>query len=126
MLAAVAAAGDGGVRMEQKAEQKGRCVHCRTDVIVPATYDEGDHIKCGACDTGHRVVRVNNVLRLVIADVTPLRETLRQNEQRLRNLEAELKDARASFGIGSLGIGVGVIYLLVKVAWENAAITAGM
>jgi hypothetical protein len=112
--------------MVQGAEQKGRCVHCRTDVIVPASYAEGDHIKCGACDTGHRVTRTNNVLRLVIADVSPLRETLRQNDQRLRILEAELRDARASLGLGVNGLGVGVIYLLVKLAWDDAPATKGL
>jgi hypothetical protein len=112
--------------MEQGTEQKGRCVHCRTDVLVPASYADGDHIKCGACDTGHRVVRTNNALRLVIADVAPLRETLRQNDQRLRILEGEMRDARASFGLGANGLGIGVIYLLVKVAWDEETVTQGL
>lgn len=112
--------------MVQGAEQRGRCVHCRTDVAVPASYAEGDHIKCGACDTGHRVLRTNNVLRLVIADVTPLRETLRQNDQRLRILEAELRDARASLGIGVNGILIGLLYVVVKIAVDEQPLTKGL
>jgi hypothetical protein len=112
--------------MVQGAEQKGRCVHCRTDVLVPASYADGDHIKCGACDTGHRVVRTNNALRLVIADVAPLRETLRQNDQRLRVLEAELSDARASMGLGVNGLLIGLLYLVVKIAWDEEPLTKGL
>jgi hypothetical protein len=119
MLAPFALVCAARVRMAQKAEQKGRCVHCRTDILVPASYADGDHIKCGTCDTGHRVARVNNVLRLVVADVAPLRETLRMNDQRLRALEGEMREARASVGLGAYGLGIGVIYVLVKVAWED-------
>jgi hypothetical protein len=109
-----------------RTDQKGRCVHCRMDILVPASYADGDHIKCGACDTGHRVLRTGNLVRLVIADVAPLRETLRMNEQRLRKMEDELQRARASFGIGVNGLGVGVLYVLVKVAWEEEAISTGL
>lgn len=104
-------------------DQKTRCVHCRTDVAVPLSYADGDHIKCGTCGTGHRVLRASAGMRLVLADIGPLRDALRTNEQRLRNLGADLRDARASFGIGVNGLGVGVIYLLVKVAWEDQALT---
>lgn len=104
-------------------EQKARCVHCRTDVRVPESYADGDHIKCGACGTGHRVLRSETGLRLVLADVGPLRDNLRTNEQRLNNLAQDLREARASFGIGVNGLGIGVIYLLVKVAWEDKPLT---
>jgi len=104
-------------------EQKARCVHCRTDVRIPASYADGDHIKCGACGTGHRVLRSENGVRLVLADVGPLRDELKMNEQRLRNLEQDLREARASFGIGVNGLGIGVIYLLVKVAYEDKPLT---
>ena len=112
--------------MAQGAEQKGRCVHCRTDILVPASYADGDHIKCGACDTGHRVVRTNNGMRLVIADVAPLRETLRQNDQRLRVLEAEFSDARASLGLGVNGLLIGLLYIIVKIAWDAEPLTKGL
>jgi hypothetical protein len=114
------------VRMGREADQKSRCVHCRTDVLVPASYADGDHIKCGACGTGHRVVRSNNIVRLVVADVAPLRETLRQNDQRLRILEADLRDARASLGIGINGLLIGLLYVVVKVAWDEEQITRGL
>jgi hypothetical protein len=112
--------------MVQGTEQKGRCVHCRTDVLVPATYADGDHIKCGACDTGHRVVRTNNGLRLVIADVAPLRETLRQNDQRLSILETELRDARASLGLGVNGLLIGLLYIVVKIALDEEPLTKAL
>ena len=35
--------------------QKARCVHCREDVTVPDHYAHGDHVKCGACGTKHKV-----------------------------------------------------------------------
>ena len=100
-------------------EPKARCVNCRTDIDVPASYTDGDHIKCGACGMQHRVQRTNGMLRLVVADVAPLREALRTNEQRLERLANELHAARGSFGIGANGMGVGVIYLLIKVAWDD-------
>jgi hypothetical protein len=104
-------------------EQKAPCVHCRTDVIVPASYADGDHIKCGACGTQHRVVRGNGAVRLVIADVAPLREALRSHEQRIESIENQLHAARGSFGIGANGFGVAVIYVLLKVAWEELPLT---
>jgi hypothetical protein len=104
-------------------EQKGRCVHCRTDITVPDSYADGDHIKCGACGTQHRVVRSTGVLRLVIADVAPLREELRANEQRIARLENELGAARGSLGIGVNGLGVGVIYVLWQLVSKEADLT---
>ena len=100
-------------------EQKAPCVHCRTDVIVPTSYADGDHIKCGACGTQHRIVRGNGILRLVIADPAPLRDALRNHEHRIESLENQLHAARGSFGIGANGIGLGVIYVLIKIAWEE-------
>jgi hypothetical protein len=104
-------------------ESKARCVNCRTDIDVLATYADGDHIKCGACGMQHRVLRTNGALRLVVADVAPLRDQVRQNEQRIERLENELRAARGSIGIGANGIGVGVIYLLVKLAWDEQLLT---
>src|SRR3990172_4114740 len=92
-----------------------RCVHCRTGVDVPATYAQGDHIKCGTCGTKHKVVR-GDVLRLVLADVGPLKDALRENERLVERLEDELRGARQSFGIGANGLGVALVYAL----WQGA------
>lgn len=105
--------------------QKARCVHCREEVSVSDRYAHGDHIKCGACGTKHKVVRGDR-LRLVIADVSPLRDTLGQNQQLVTRLEAELSHARASFGIGVNGVGIGVIFALYQVGMKGAPLSAGL
>lgn len=101
--------------------QKGRCVHCRSDITVPATYGHGDFIKCGTCGTQHKVIRGEG-LRLVIADVAPLKEALRANDAMVDRLEDELKGARRSFGIGVNGIGIGVAYAIYLVATQEHAL----
>lgn len=95
--------------------ERARCVHCRTDIVVPPTYAHGDHIKCGTCATKHKVVR-GEVLRLVIADVGPLKELLFDNRRVVERIEDELRGARRSFGIGANGIGFGVLYAVYQVA----------
>jgi len=95
--------------------ERARCVHCRTDIVVPASYAHGDHIKCGTCATKHKVVR-GEVLRLVIADVAPLKEALFDNRRTVERLEDEIRGARRSFGIGANGIGAGVVYAVYQVA----------
>jgi hypothetical protein len=95
--------------------ERARCVHCRTDIVVPASYTHGDHIKCGTCATKHKVVR-GEVLRLVIADVAPLKEALFDNRRMVERLEDEIRGARRSFGIGANGVGLGVIYAVYQVA----------
>lgn len=102
-----------------------RCVHCREEIRVPERYAHGDHIKCGACGTNHKVVRGDR-LRLVLADVAPLREALVQNQQLVSRLEAELSHARGSFGIGANGIGIGLIFALYQVGLKGAAIDASL
>jgi hypothetical protein len=92
---------------------------------VAAHYAHGDHIKCGVCGTKHKVVRGDR-LRLVIADVGPLRDSLAQNERLVERLEAELAHARASLGIGANGIGVGLIYALYQVGMNGAPIDKGL
>jgi hypothetical protein len=109
----------------ETASQNARCVHCREEVSVPDRYAHGDHIKCGACGTKHKVARGDR-LRLVIADVSPLRDTLGQNQQLVTRLEAELSHARASFGIGVNGIGIGVIFALYQVGMNGAPLSAGL
>jgi hypothetical protein len=108
-----------------------RCLHCREPVQVPERYAHGDHIKCGACGTKHKVVRGDR-LRLVLADVGPLRESLEQNESLVARLESEIERARFSFGIGANGVAVGVAYAIYQVVanqepigsalWEAAGI----
>ena len=97
---------------------KARCVHCRSDVSVPAQYAHGDHIKCPTCSTQHKVQR-GEVLRLVLADVGPIKEALYDNGILIERLEVEIKDARASFGIGANGFGISVIYVLYQVAFQD-------
>jgi DNA-directed RNA polymerase subunit RPC12/RpoP len=104
---------------------KVRCVNCRTEVNVPSDYAHGDHIKCGTCGTKHKVQR-GDVLRLVLADVTPLRDALRANQSAVERLEDELQGARRSFGIGANGLGIAVIYLLVQVALNNQEWSSGL
>jgi hypothetical protein len=100
---------------------KARCVNCREEISVADRYAHGDHIKCGVCGTKHKVVRGDR-LRLVIADVGPLRDALVQNERLAERLEAELAQARASLGIGANGLGIGVIYALYQVGMNGAPI----
>lgn len=96
-----------------------RCVMCRMEVAVPASYEHGDQVKCGACGTLHKVVRGERV-RLVLADVGPLRESVRAAEERVSRLEEELAHARASMGIGVNGLGVGVAYVVWQIGFEEA------
>lgn len=106
----------------ETASQKGRCAHCREEVSVPDSYAHGDHVKCGSCGTKHKVVRGER-LRLVLADVGPLRDTLGQNQQLVRRLEAELAHARASFGIGANGFGIGLIFAVYQVGMKGAPLS---
>lgn len=97
---------------------KARCTHCRVEVEVPGHYAQGDHIKCGGCGTKHKVVR-GEVLRLVLADATPLRDALMSNDQMIERLEAERRGVSGSFGIGANGFGVGVLWVVYQVAIER-------
>jgi hypothetical protein len=109
----------------ETAAQKARCAHCREEVSVPDSYAHGDHVKCGACGTKHKVVRGDR-LRLVLADVGPLRDALGQNEQLVNRLEAELAHARASFGIGANGFGIGLIFALYQVGMRGAPLSTNL
>lgn len=106
-------------------KSRARCVNCRVEISVPETYAHGDHIKCGGCGTKHKVVR-GDVLRLVLADVAPLREQLQTNRERVARLEDELRGARRSLGIGVNGLGVGLIYALVQIGLENRLIDSAL
>jgi hypothetical protein len=101
------------------------CVHCREDVSIPDHYAHGDHVKCGKCGTKHKVVRGDR-LRLVLADVGPLRDALAQNERLVERLEADLRQAQASLGIGANGFGIGLIYALYQVGVDGEPIGKGL
>lgn len=104
--------------------QKARCAECRTEISVPSTYAHGDHVKCATCGTRHKVVRSGgDGVRLVLADVGPLKDALRANEMQQSRLEAELRAARASFGIGvPNGIGLSVAYAIWQVGFKDRQI----
>jgi hypothetical protein len=104
---------------------KAPCVHCRTEIEVPDRYAHGDHITCGACRTRHKVSR-GDVLRLVLADVAPLKEQLEANRQLVNRLEAELQAARGSLGIGSVGFGIAVAYVIWQVALKEQPWSVGL
>jgi hypothetical protein len=96
----------------------GRCLNCRSEIAVPDTYAHGDHVKCGSCGTRHKVQR-GEALRLVLADVGPLKEAVLANEQLIARLEEDLREARSTFGIGANGIIVGVLYAGWLVAFKQ-------
>jgi DNA-directed RNA polymerase subunit RPC12/RpoP len=100
-----------------------RCAHCRSEIVVPESYHHGDHIKCGSCGMRHKVSR-GDVVRLVIADVGPLRDALQANQILTERLEAELRAARGSFGVGINGLGLGLIYALWQIMKKDRAIDA--
>jgi len=101
------------------------CVNCREAISVPDRYAHGDHIVCGSCRTKHKVVRGDR-LRLVLADVGPLRDALGQNEQLVRRLESDLARARASFGIGANGILVGVAFAAYQLFVKDTPISTNL
>jgi hypothetical protein len=104
---------------------KGRCVHCRADILVPESYHHGDHVKCGQCGTRHKVVRGEREgVRLVLADVGPLRDALKTNQSFIGRLEDELRGARHSVGLGANGIGIGVVYLIWQMALKEQPLSS--
>jgi DNA-directed RNA polymerase subunit RPC12/RpoP len=108
-----------------EAAQKSRCANCRSEIAVPDSYQHGDHIKCGSCGTRHKVAR-GDKLRLVIADVAPLREALQANQTMTDRLEAELRAARGSLGIGVNGLGLSLIYALWQIVQKDHPIDSGL
>jgi hypothetical protein len=101
------------------------CVNCREPISVPERYAHGDHIVCGACRTKHKVVRGDR-LRLVLADVGPLRDALGQNQQLVTRLEGDLARARGSFGIGANGLGIAVIFAVYEVGMKGATLSTDL
>lgn len=104
---------------------KARCTNCREDISIPDSYAHGDHVACGSCGTKHKVVRGDR-LRVVLADATPLRDALAQNQQAVGRMKAELAQARASFGIGANGFGVGVAFAIYQVGWKGEELTMNL
>jgi hypothetical protein len=98
--------------------QVARCISCRSEVSVPDSYADGAQINCGSCSTQLRIVRAGG-LRLVIADPLALRETLRQVKLDIAQANRELQTARASWGIGVNGLGIGVLYVIDKLALDE-------
>ncbi len=102
--------------------QRARCIHCRADVVVPDSYAQGDHIKCGSCGTKHKIVR-GEVLRIVIADATPLKDALQANRSLVERLESERSKARGSFGLGVYGLGLALIYVVYQVGQKDRLVS---
>lgn len=109
----------------EAAGSKVRCVSCREEISIPDQYAHGDHIACGACATKHKVVRGDR-LRVVIADATPLRDALAQNQQTIQRMKADLAQARASFGIGANGLGIGVAFAIYQVGWKGEPLSMNL
>jgi hypothetical protein len=104
---------------------KAPCVNCRETVEVSERYAQGDHIRCGACGTDHKILRGDRV-RIVLADVGPLREALTQNQQLVSRLESDLARARGSIGIGANGGLIGVGFAVYQVAINGADISTSL
>src|SRR5262245_3665424 len=97
----------------------GRCVNCRAEVMVPNTFADGDTMQCSVCRMSLKITRGPAGLRLPIADVGPLRDEIKSIQSRIVSLESDLSRARASFGIGANGFGIGVAFVVFQVALNN-------
>jgi hypothetical protein len=111
--------------MDPKTSVTPRCVECRTEIPVPDNYAHGDHVKCSVCGARHRVQRGDTV-RLVLADIAPLKEALRAAEQRIERLDDEMRGARRSIGLGANGIFLGVLYVVWQIALRERTLTVGV
>jgi len=109
-----------------EAVHKLRCAHCRSEIAVPESYQHGDHVKCGSCGMRHKVSRGEGTPRLVIADVGPLRDALQANKALTDRLEAELRHARGSFGLGVNGFGIALIYTFVQIFYKDHPIDSAL
>jgi hypothetical protein len=98
-----------------------RCIDCRGDVSVPDSYEEGAKVSCGQCSAQLKVVRTGG-LRLIIADPLALRDTLREVKQDIARLNRELQAAKASWGIGVNGLGIGLLYVIARIFLEHRAL----
>ena len=103
-----------------------RCPICRAQVLVEERDTHGDQIHCDNCHTAFKVVRQEDRVRLVVSDIGPFRDQLREVQQRIKTLETEAAAARASLGIGVNGGLLGLLYVVVKIAWEDSALSQGI
>ncbi len=111
--------------MAQEDTAVARCPNCRGEVNVPSRYAHGDHIKCVSCGTGLKVSR-GETLRVVYADLAPLKDALRESQERIERLEDELRGARGSVGMGVHGLYVGVAYVLYQVGVKEHDLGVGL
>lgn len=102
-----------------------RCISCRSEVSVPDSYAEGAQVGCNRCAVQLKIVRTGG-LRLVIADPLALQESLRQLRLDITRTHRELQAARASWGIGVNGFGIGVFYVVVRLALDGRELTRGL
>jgi len=106
--------------MASKDVTPGKCLNCRSEVMVPNTFADGDTMQCGVCGMGLKIHRnPGGAPKLVISDVSPLRDEMKAIQQRMVGLESDLARARASFGIGVNGFGIGVLYVVAQVMLED-------
>ena len=105
-----------------------KCLNCRSEVMVPNTFSDGDTLQCGVCGMGLKVHKGGGGggVKLVISDVGPLRDEMKSTQQRVSSLESDLARARASFGIGVNGLGIGLLYVVSQVMLEDKNITRAL
>jgi DNA-directed RNA polymerase subunit RPC12/RpoP len=106
-------------------DQIARCLNCRSEVSVPDSYADDAQIACGHCAVQLRIMRRDG-LRLVIADLIALRETLRASKSFISETKRDLQAARASWGIGVNGFGIGVLYIVARLALEGRELNRGL
>jgi len=101
-----------------------RCAAYRAAVEIAEDFAHGAQLRCPSCHTSLRVVRRAGAQpRLVHAEVEPLRDSLADGQRRLEAAEKDLAVARASLGIGVNGLGLGLLYVVAKVALEEQPLT---
>jgi hypothetical protein len=95
--------------------------------MVPNNFADGDVMQCAVCRMSLKITHTTaGLLRLVIADVGPLRDEMKSIEQRVAGLELDLRRARASLGIGANGFGLGVLYVIAQVMAEDKDLSRGL
>lgn len=102
-----------------------RCLSCRSEVPVPDSYEEGSQVGCPSCAVQLKIVRAGG-LRLVIADVLALQDRLRETKTLIAETSRDLQRARASWGIGVNGFGLGVLYVVARVALDERELNRGL
>lgn len=98
--------------------RKARCPECRSEVEIPESYAHGEQLNCRSCRAGVRVYDRGG-LRLVLADLGPVRDTIAATQRRVHALEVDLRAVRGSFGVGVNGIGIGLIWAVYQVALKE-------